>query len=182
MSKPRSKSSRTKASAKAPPRNLAKELRLVVAVALLVGLIAAGLLLWEQLFPIPPEQLVKIYRTHGCGCAFNLADSLEAQGFVVRLYEYETLQHVRRSLHTPSTMHGCHVGEYLDYFLEGHVAPAALTKLAQQHPAALGVVTETTVDRKHGHVTIAQEETSPVLLVEGDGRTRTWIEPDIPIG
>lgn len=177
MSKPRPRRSHTKAAAKLPQPNLAKQLRIVLAATLLVGVVGAVLVTWEQLFPIPPEQLVKIYRTHGCRCAFTLADALEAEGFVVRLYEYETLKYVRGSLHTPSNLRGCHVGEYLGYFLEGHVAPAALRKIAQQHPSALGLATEGSVDTKSGHVSIAQEGRSRVLLVERNGRARTWFEP-----
>jgi hypothetical protein len=146
-------------------------------VALFAGAVTAVLVSWDQLFPVPPERLVKIYRTHGCRCVFNLANSLKAEGFVVRVYEYGTLEYVRGSLHTPSNLHGCHVGEFLDYFLEGHVAPAAVRKLAQQQPPALGIATEGSVDTKSGHVTIEQDENSRVWLVEQDGRTRPWFEP-----
>lgn len=167
----------TRASAKAQQPNLARQLRIVFAATLLVGAVGAVVVSWEQLFPVPPERLVKIYRTHGCRCAFNLADSLKAEGFIVRLYEYETLQYVRGTLHTPSNLRGCHVGEFLGYFLEGHVAPLALPKLAQQHPSALGLVTESSVDAKSVHGSIARDEKGRVLLVERDGRTRTWFKP-----
>lgn len=149
----------------------------MLAVTLFAGAVTAVLAGWDRLFPIPPERLVKIYRTHGCRCAFNLAASLKTEGFVVRLYEYETLEHVRGSLHTPANLHGCHVGEFLGYFLEGHMAPAAVRKLAQQQPQALGIATEGSVDPKRGHVSIAQDERSRVFLVERDGRARPWFEP-----
>lgn len=178
MSRPRPHPIRhTRASAKTSQPSLVRQLRIVFAATLLVGAIGAVVVSWEQLFPVPPERLVKIYRTHGCRCAFNLANSLKAEGFVVRVYEYETLEYVRDSLHTPVNLRGCHVGEFLGYFLEGHVAPAALRKLAQQQPAALGLTTEGSVDRKSAHVSIARDEKSRVLLVERDGRARPWFEP-----
>ena len=178
MSHPRPKSPRrVKAATKPAPPNFAKQLRIAIVAVLLVGIVGALLVSWEQLFPIPPARLVKLYRTHGCRCAFAFADTLKAQGFVVRLYEYETLEYVRRSLHTPANLHGCHVGAYLDYFLEGHIAPDALRKLAQQQPSALGLATEDSVHSKRVPVSIAHEEQRPVLLIERDGRLRTWFEP-----
>lgn len=186
MSHPRSQHRQhTRAPAKASKSSLKKQLLIVVAVALAFGAVSMVLLSWEHLFPIPPERLVKIYRTHGCRCAFAFADSLRAEGFVVRLYEYETLKYVRISLHTPANLHGCHVAAYLGYFLEGHIAPLALRKLAQQQPPALGLATEDSVDTKREHLSrsIAREEQSRVLLVERDGRARTWFEPpDDPNG
>ena len=148
----------------------------MLAAVLAVGVFGAVLVSWEQLFPIPPERLIKIYRSHGCRCAFALADSLKAEGFIVQLYEYETLQYVRQALHTPSNLRGCHVGEFLGYFLEGHVAPLALRQLAQQQPRALGLATEGSVDRASIHVSITNDERSRVLLVELDGRARTWFD------
>lgn len=178
MSRPCPKSLRhSKASTTTSQPRLAKQLRIVLAAALSVGVFGAVLVSWEQLFPVPPERLVKIYRTHGCRCAFAWADSLKAEGFVVRLYEYETLQYVRGSLHTPANLRGCHVGAYLGYFLEGHVAPLALHQLAQQQPSALGLATEGSVDDKSVHVSIARDEKSRVLLVQRDGRAQTWFEP-----
>lgn len=182
MSRPRPQPSRrTKLSAKTwqPQPSLAKQLRIVVAAALLAGVVVVVLGAWDRLFPTPPERLVKIYRTHGCTCAFVFADALEAEGFIVRMYEYGTLEYVRGSLHTPANFHGCHVGEFLGYFLEGHLAPPAVRKLAQQQPSALGLATEDSVDTKSAHVSrsIAREEQSRVLLVERDGRARTWFEP-----
>lgn len=184
MSRPRTKSlKRPKASTKTSPPNFAKQLRIAIVAVLLVGIVGAVVVSWERLFPIPPARLVKLYRTHGCRCAFAFADTLEAQGFVVRLYEYETLEYVRRSLHTPASLHGCHVGAYLDYFLEGHIAPDALRKLAQQQPSALGLATEDSVHSKRVHVSTALEEQRPVLLIERDGRLRTWFEaPNSPQG
>ena len=170
-----------KASTRTPRPNAAKQLRLVVAAVLSVGVFAALLVSWEQLFPTPPpERLIKIYRTHGCRCAFALADSLKADGFVVRLHEYETLQYVRHSLHTPSNLRGCHVGEFLGYFLESHVAPSALRQLAQQRPRALGLATEGSVDHTSTHVSIANDARSPALRVLLDGQARTWFDPAEP--
>ena len=117
---------------------LGKQLGVVFAVALVGTVVIAAVLSVEHFFT-SPERLVKIHRTHGCTCAFAFADSLKAAGFEVRVIEHVTsLRSVRASLHTPTNLHGCHVGEYLGYFLEGHVAPSALHHLRLQRPDGLG--------------------------------------------
>lgn len=177
MSGTHSHSRHPKARTKASRPNLARQLRIVLVVTVVVGVVAAVMASWDQLFPIPPERLVKIYRLHGCRCAFNFAEALERKGFVVQVYEYETLKYVRTSLHTPTNLHGCHVGSYLGYFLEGHVAPDALDQLARQDPSALGVATEGSVREKSTHVQIEREQQSAVLLVQRDGRAQAWFDP-----
>jgi len=152
-----------------------RQLSIVFGAALLGAAITAVMVIREQ--SVPPEQLVKVYRIHGCRCAFDWANSLRAEGFVVRVFEYETLKHVRDSLHTPTSLRGCHVGAYLDYFIEGHVAPSALRELAIQRPHGLGLATESSVNKKSVHVSIARDEKSRVLLVERDGRARAWFQP-----
>ena len=105
-------------------RDLPRELKVWLLIALLGGATAGLLSVWEQLFPVPPDKLVKIYFTHSCRCAHPWAHTLEAEGFVVRMYEPETLRPTRVALHTPEGLRGCHVAEFMGYFVEGHV-PAA---------------------------------------------------------
>lgn len=168
--------SRTDRGSKDEPQNLAKQLRLVAAVSVL-GAAAVGLLVaWEQWSSVPPEQLVKVYRVHGCRCVFEWVKSLEAEGYTVKLLEIETLQNVRVSLRTPNSMGGCHVAGYLDYFVEGHVAPKALYKLANEHPQALGVVTQATM-KTAAHPNADRDESGPVFLVGADGTSLLWFSP-----
>ena len=165
--------SRAKRGLKEEPQNLAKQLRIVAVVSVL-GAIAVGMLVaWEQWFSVPPEQLVKVYRVHGCRCVFGWVRSLEAEGFKVNLLEIESLQRVRASLHTPASMGGCHVAGYLGYFVEGHVAPAALRRLAEEHPKALGVVTHATTEIAD-HQNTYREQSSPVILIGPTGQSQPW--------
>ena len=154
-----------------------RQLGIVIAATLLFGAIGAIVVNWEYLFPVDAERLVTVYRIHGCRCALNLADDLKAEGFVVRGFEYETLQYVRHSLHTPASLHGCHVASYLDYFVEGHVSPATLRELAEQRPTGLGITTEASMLSKDAHLNIARDENSSVLLILQDGQPITWLRP-----
>lgn len=87
---------------------------------------------------------------------------MEAAGFGVRVIEHQTLKTVRASLRTPASLRGCHVGAYLDYFLEGHVSPAALPVLAMQRPEGLGLATESSTGAGVSHVRIADDERSTI--------------------
>lgn len=162
---------------KAAPPDLKKPLWLVFGIALSAGILAAVLMYWDPLHSTTAEEVVRIYRLHGCRCAFSWARSLEANGFIVRLSEVQTLQHVRTRLQVPAHLHGCHLGAYLGYFIEGHVDPSALRTLATERPDGLGVVTEPAVDMEKEHSLSVRDEHSPVLLVERDGRSRAWFQP-----
>lgn len=170
---------RTKATAKQRRPSLKKQLAIVFGIALLGATVTAAVLSFEHLFGPPPEQRVTVHRTHGCICAFTLADSLKAAGFEVRVIEHQTLKTIRASLHTPASLRGCHVGAYLGYFLEGHVSPAALTLLAMQRPDGLGLATESSTGAGISHVSIADDERSLVMLIGPNAEARPWFQPPI---
>jgi len=154
-----------------------KQLGLVFAIALAGAAIVVAIVKPEQAFAPPPERVVTIYRTHGCICAFTLTDSLEAAGFAVHVVELPSLSGVRTSLRTPANFNGCHVGAYLDYFLEGHVSPAAISALAIQRPEGLGAATESSEHTDGSPVSIAVDERSLVMLVGSNGQARPWFQP-----
>ena len=148
---------------------LVRQLRWWLMAAFLIAAITGVSAIWGELFPIPPEQVVKVYWTHSCRCVFSWMKELKADGFVVKSYEYDTLLFARHSMAMPSNLNGCHVGEYLGYFLEGHVAPSALHQLAKLRPDARGVVTEAVVTAEAEHLRTVTDNHSPVLLVGRDG-------------
>jgi len=154
-----------------------KQLVFVLAAALAGAAIIVAIVKLEQALAPPPEQVVTIYRTHGCKCAFTFVDSLEAAGFEVHVVELQSLTGVRASLGTPASLNGCHVGAYLDYFLEGHVAPAAVSALAIQRPEGLGAATESSSHADGSAVSIAADERSLVMLVGSNGETQPWFQP-----
>ncbi len=164
-------------SAKAAPPDLKKQLWIVFGVALLAGAIAAALVNWDFLNATPPEQVIRVYRVHGCRCVFPWARALEAEGFIVRLSETETLKHTRARLRVPANLHGCHLGDYLGYFVEGHVDASVLRALAAQRPDGLGVVTQAVVNMEKEHSLSVRDERSPVLLIDRNGRTGVRFRP-----
>lgn len=157
-------------------RSPVKQLLLVGGVALAGGIIVAAVQTIQERAS-SSDHVVTVYRMHGCTCVFSWVDSLKAAGFSVRVVELGSLTTVRSRMQTPATLHGCHLGSYLTYFVEGHVAPDALKALASQHPTALGVTTESSVDAGRVHTSVADEERSPVVLVEPGGPMLPWFTP-----
>jgi hypothetical protein len=155
------------------------EVRRRLWLALLFGGAAAtiGVVLQnlDRLRGIAPERVVTIYRIHGCQCAVTWAAALEQRGYVVRIWEYETLEHVRRSLGTPQQLHGCHVASYLNYFLEGHVPAKQLRRLFDQRPTAVGIVVGSS-SPQHEHARPSVSEGAQVSIVDRQGRSHEWLE------
>ncbi len=154
-------------------KGLRRQLFIGMGVAILFAATAGGLSWWDAWHEVPAEKLVAVYRVHGCRCAFTWARTLEASGFTVRLHEWETLRDIRMQLGTPKGLNGCHVARYLNYFVEGHVDPAALTKLAAERPVARGISTEPIDERNHAGQ-LPHGESGPALLFDREGRTQLW--------
>lgn len=154
-----------------------REVRIIAGVAATFALVAAVILLSDRSLWIAPERLVTIYRVHGCTCAFQWRHGLEQGGFTVVMHEIDSLRAIRQRLRTPPGARGCHVAEFLGYFVEGHVDPAALRELSRRHPAALGLSTEASTKPASQHVDLASEARSQVLLIKPNGESALWFQP-----
>lgn len=152
---------RSKQSAKGTAR--ARELKWVLLIACGFSIGAIIALLWPILIPDRPERVVTVYWTHECACADPWITTLRNADFVVRDFEQETLRFRRAQLHVPRSLRSCHLGTYLGYFLEGHVPPEALRRLAAEHPVAQGV----------GFVRFSATEPEQLYLISS-GRPIAW--------
>lgn len=142
---------------------LRRQLVLGFTIALCCAAIAGGMSWWDSLHSVPAEDFVRVYRVHGCRCAFTWAHTLEENGFTVRIVELETLRDIRRQLATPKELQGCHKGQYLTYFIEGHVAPKALRKLAAEQSGARGIATVPVVDSERAENPLLQEKSELIF-------------------
>jgi hypothetical protein len=160
---------------------LKKQLWIVAGLALLGGGVVGTVSVLETRSSTSPQNIV-VYRLHGCSCAFPWIDSLQAAGLTVHVVERRSLAADRAILQTPPNLHGCHVATYLNYFVEGHVAPAALRLLADKHPTGIGITTAESAGAEPIHTSVAEEEHSLVLLVEPSGLTVPWFQPARALG
>lgn len=139
---PPEKQSRHKRAAAQLPFARRREVRIIAALVLVFGVLAVPVFLFPSDPPVrvPPERLLTVYSLHRCPCALRWKRALEQQGFKVAVFKLKSVDAMRKKLRTPITARGCHVGSYLDYFLEGHVPAAALVQLSEVHPAASGLM------------------------------------------
>ena len=177
-----SRKSHSRYSAKHPPQmsvplTRRREVRIVAAVAAAFAILAAAIILSDRSVWSAPDRLVTIFRVHGCHCAFQWEHGLSQEGFTVVMHEMDSLRSIRQRLRTPIEARGCHVAKFLDYFVEGHVDPAALRELSRRRPSALGVSTETSVKTNLRHVDLAGEAGGRVLLVGPNADTSVWYQP-----
>lgn len=151
-------------------QQLRRQLVLGFSFAVFGAALAGGASWWDALYAVPAEDLIRVYRVHGCRCAFTWARALKENGFTVRVVELETLRDIRRQLAAPIELEGCHVGQYLTYFVEGHVAPAVLRTLAAKRPVARGISAAEIQQTAQPN----QQINEAVLLFDQAGHSRRW--------
>ena len=130
---------------------------------------------WDQLFPIPAERLVTVYRTHHCPCFRAWTDYLEHENFVVRTHEVDNLEPLRARLADRVRDPGCHVAVFDGYFVEGHVAGGDLRRLAGERPVGAGISVEGNPRGLPGLAPAAQADAYRVLIHRKDGSSAPWV-------
>lgn len=81
---------------------------------------------------------VLVHKDPNCGCA-GWVKHLESEGYVVTVEEAADLRPIRARLRVPQSLSACHTAEISGYVVEGHVPAAAIRRLLETRPAALGL-------------------------------------------
>jgi hypothetical protein len=103
-----------------------------------LGLVAAFLVL--QRHPAQAESsTILVHLDLNCGCCAGWVRHLKEAGFTVTVEKTTDLQPVRKRLGVPADLAACHTAEIDGYVLEGHVPAAAVRRLLEQRPAAIGL-------------------------------------------
>lgn len=155
------------------PMTLTQRLWVCAGVAVIGVIVVAVALWWDETHQVPEEKLVDVYFVHDCPCVFEWVKELKSSGFIVREFEPESLRPMRHLLHTPETLHGCHVGEFMGYFLEGHVEPEVLRRLAVERPPMVGVASGDAMVE----FSADSPEIEPPQLIDQHGEFHPWVPP-----
>lgn len=83
--------------------------------------------------------LVTIHKDPSCGCCSAWARYLEQAGFPVKVLETGQMRAIKQQLHVPADLQSCHTAEMAGYVIEGHVPVAAIRRLLDEKPAAIGL-------------------------------------------
>jgi hypothetical protein len=91
----------------------------------------------DSSFALTPAILV--HKDPNCDCCTGWVRHLKDAGFAVTVEEITDLQPVRERLGVPADLAACHTAEVDGYVLEGHVPAAAVRRLLEKRPTAIGL-------------------------------------------
>jgi hypothetical protein len=108
-----------------------------------------------------------------CGCCRAWAEHVRAAGFPIEVVESASVARLKARLGVPQDLAGCHTAEVGGYVVEGHVPAAAIRRLLEERPAAIGLaVPGMPVGSPGMEVEGSPPETYEVVLFGPSGRRR----------
>lgn len=102
-----------------------------------LGIVASSAMAAYPAFAQTPTILV--HKDPNCGCCSGWVRHLEAAGLTVKVDETTNLQDIRKRLGVPPDLAACHTAVADGYVIEGHVPVAAVRRLLEERPDAIGV-------------------------------------------
>ncbi len=82
---------------------------------------------------------ILVHKDPSCGCCLGWVRHLKEAGFAVTVEETTDRQSIRERLGVPADLASCHTAEVDGYVLEGHVPAAAVRRLLEKRPTAIGL-------------------------------------------
>ncbi|WP_349509591.1 DUF411 domain-containing protein [Tardiphaga robiniae] len=82
---------------------------------------------------------VLVHKDPNCGCCEGWIRHLRSSGFTVSVEETADLQSLRTRLGVPADLGACHTAKIAGYVIEGHVPAAAIRRLLETRPTAVGL-------------------------------------------
>src|ERR1700754_2318987 len=82
---------------------------------------------------------IRVYKDPDCGCCSGWVRHLEENGFVADVHCHETIPALREKAGVPLHLVGCHAAEVEGYIIEGHAPAAAIHRLLEVRPKAIGL-------------------------------------------
>jgi hypothetical protein len=101
--------------------------------------IAASALVVPAFSAVAQTPGILVHKDPNCSCCSGWVRHLKDAGFAVTVEATADLQPVRKRLGVPADLAACHTAEVGGYVLEGHVPAAAVRRLLEQRPTAVGL-------------------------------------------
>jgi hypothetical protein len=101
--------------------------------------IAASALVVPAFSAVAQTPAILVHKDPNCSCCSGWVRHLKDAGFAVTVEAIADLQPVRKRLGVPADLAACHTAEVDGYVLEGHVPAAAVRRLLEQRPTAVGL-------------------------------------------
>ncbi|MBK1713760.1 DUF411 domain-containing protein [Rubrivivax gelatinosus] len=125
-------------------------------------------------FAAPALPPVQVWKNPSCGCCGAWVKHLQQSGFVVSVTEVDDIDATRARLGMPAVYGSCHTARVGGYLLEGHVPAAEVKRLLVMKPVAIGLAVPGMPVGAPGMEVGDQHEVYDVLLVEHNGRARSF--------
>lgn len=156
-----------------------RRLAWVVGAGVLVACVAifVAVTYWDNVRQVPAQRLVKVFLQRGCACAGPWIAQLEDAGFVVDKYDAGDMHLLRRKKQVPDHLQGCHLGEYLGYFIDGHMPATGFHALARQHPDALGIGMASDMVVVNTPIATSMNNKDALIIFDRTGVARLWSPP-----
>src|SRR3979490_305042 len=103
-----------------------------------LGIVALALVM-PSVSAFAQTPAILVYKDPDCGCCAGWVSHLKDAGFAVTVEETTDLQPVKKRLGVPADLAACHTAEVDGYVLEGHVPAAAVRRLLEKRPTAIGL-------------------------------------------
>jgi len=104
---------------------------------------ALGLIAGSFVLPRYPAgaktSAILVHKDPDCSCCSGWVRHLQEAGFTVTVDKTRDLRSVRGRLGVPADLAACHTAEVDGYILEGHVPAAAVRRLLDKRPTAIGL-------------------------------------------
>jgi len=110
-----------------------------------------------------------VHRSPTCGCCGKWADRLRAAGYAVEVVDEADMKPVKERLGVPKALSSCHTAEIGGYVVEGHVPVAAIERLLEEKPKALGVAAPGMPAGSPGMETGDEKDVYEVMLFDAAG-------------
>lgn len=91
---------------------------------------------------IPSKGKMTVFKAPWCGCCSKWAERMDEEGYQVTIVDMEDLSKLRKEAGVPDEMQGCHtavVEKGRKYVVEGHVPPAAISKMLDEQSDIRGI-------------------------------------------
>lgn len=120
--------------------------------------------------------VINVLKSPTCGCCTAWVAHLRNTGFAVEAedVDQDTLWAAKDRLQIAPEFAGCHTAIVGDYFLEGHVPAADITRLLAERPAALGLTVPGMPMSAPGMGGPGAGDSFETLLVAANGQTSVF--------
>jgi hypothetical protein len=138
----------------------------------IAGVLAAGLVLYLQVFAAGPQ--VTVYKDPFCGCCSLWVKHLEANGFQVTVHDVQNMEQYKRTHGVPAALKSCHTAVVDGYTIDGHVPAEDIKRLLKEKPKAKGLAVPGMPMGSPGMEAGSSRQAYSVYLFDAEGKATVF--------